>query len=296
MSAEAIARALGGVRNGAGFLVHCPVPSHGKGRGDRNPSLSIRDTDDGRLLVYCHGCQDQPAVISALRDRGLWPAGQQELQLSTSAPAPERSNSQAARRQGMALAIWEAAQPAPGTLVERYLRARGIVMPPPASLRYSSALRHGYTGLNFPGLIAAVTDDSGDIVAVHRTFLSADGTGKANVTQSKMCLGPLGDGAVALASAGPVLGLAEGVETALSAAQLFEIPVWAALGSRMNRVSLPEQVLEVQVFADNGEAGRKAADKAAEEFTQQGRRVALRFPPPEFGDWNDVIRAQETAA
>ncbi len=280
MNARELVAALGG----HGLMARCPA------HDDQNPSLAVRDAG-AAVLFHCHAGCDQRDVLEALRQRGLWPTGQQELQLST--PAPDRNNGQAARRQGMARAIWEAAQTASGTLVELYLRARGIVMPPPASLRYSSALRHGYTGLDFPGLVAAVTDDSGDIVAVHRTFLSADGTDKANVTQSKMCLGPLGDGAVALAPAGPVLGLAEGVETALSAAQLFEIPVWAALGSRMNRVSLPEQVLEVQVFADNGEAGRKAADKAAEEFTHQGRRVALRFPPPEFGDWNDALRAQE---
>ncbi len=87
------------------------------------------------------------------------------------------------------------------------------------------------------------------------------------------------------------LGLAEGVETALSATQLFEIPVWAALGSRLDRIDVPDNVIEVQVFSDNGEPGHEAAEKAAEKFTSQGRRVVLRFPPEPFGDWNDALQA-----
>ena len=43
MTAAEIATGFGGRRNGAGFLCRCPVPGHGRGRGDRNPSLSLRD-------------------------------------------------------------------------------------------------------------------------------------------------------------------------------------------------------------------------------------------------------------
>lgn len=69
-SAANIARALGGHRNGEGFLVRCPVPSHGQGRGDRRPSLSIRDGDD-RLLVRCFAGCDPRDVLAELRRRGL---------------------------------------------------------------------------------------------------------------------------------------------------------------------------------------------------------------------------------
>ena len=94
-----------------------------------------------------------------------------------------------------------------------------------------------------------------------------------------------------LARAGKVLGLSEGIESALSAMQLFDIPVWAALGSRLAAVALPHEVIEVQIFGDNGDAGRLAAEKAAEAFTKEGRRAALRYPPPAFGDWNDALVA-----
>ncbi len=85
------------------------------------------------------------------------------------------------------------------------------------------------------------------------------------------------------------LGLAEGIETGLSSQQLFEIPVWCALGSRLNRVTIPDEVIEVQVFADNGAPGKEAAMKACDAFTAAGKRVAIRHPPEAFGDWNDTL-------
>jgi len=52
--------------------VHCPVTSHGQGRGDRSPSLSVTQRD-GRVLIHCHvGCS-QRDLIEALQSLGLWP-------------------------------------------------------------------------------------------------------------------------------------------------------------------------------------------------------------------------------
>ena len=104
-----------------------------------------------------------------------------------------------------------------------------------------------------------------------------------------MTLGPFLDGAVRLGPAGEVLGIAEGIETGLSAMQFCDVPVWAACGSRMHKIALPDCVREVHIFADNGAPGRLAAEKAANSFTREGKRVLLRFPPNRFGDWNDVI-------
>jgi hypothetical protein len=53
------------------YLCPCPVPGHGKGRGDRNPSLSIADGDDGKLLVRCFAGCDSVDVLAELRRRGL---------------------------------------------------------------------------------------------------------------------------------------------------------------------------------------------------------------------------------
>jgi len=284
MNARELVAALGG----RGYMAQCP--SH----DDHNPSLAVRDGEGGAILFHCHAGCSQRDVLEALKERRLWATGQQELSLST--PTPDKDYGQTARRQARARAIWQAAQPASGTAVEKYLRARGIVMPPPPSLRYSSALRHGYTGLDFPGMVAAVTDESGAIVAVHRTFLSASGGGKASVNQPKMCLGPLGNGAVRLAPAGPVLGLAEGIETALSAMQLFHLPVWVTLSaSRLDRIALPDIVRHVIIYADAGTPGLVAAHRAVQAFTRQRRKVTLEPPPEGYSDWNEVLQRRTAA-
>src|SRR5262245_42229109 len=63
-STETIARALGGRPIGSAWMAPCPA------HDDRTPSLSIRDADDGKLLVRCHAGCDQARVIAALRGLG----------------------------------------------------------------------------------------------------------------------------------------------------------------------------------------------------------------------------------
>jgi putative DNA primase/helicase len=69
-TARSIAQALGGTRSGDGFLCRCPVPMHGKGRGDRTPALSVSDGDKG-LLVHCFAKCNPLDVLASLRARGL---------------------------------------------------------------------------------------------------------------------------------------------------------------------------------------------------------------------------------
>ncbi len=141
-------------------------------------------------------------------------------------------------------------------------------------------------------MVGAITGPDRKVVAIQRTFLRMDGRGKANVTQPKMTLGAMRDGAVRLGPAGPVLGIAEGIETGLSAMQLFDVPVWCSLScSRLDRLGLPPEALEIHLFADNGTPGHEAAERAARVYQAQGRRVVVRFPPERFGDWNDAMSA-----
>ena len=67
MTAERIARALGGRKAGDAWVARCP--SH----DDRHPSLSIRSGIDKKVLVHCHAGCDQTWVVDALRAHGLWP-------------------------------------------------------------------------------------------------------------------------------------------------------------------------------------------------------------------------------
>jgi len=74
MQAEEIAKTLGNAKKVNGqWLASCPVTGHGRGNGDKNPSLSISDGTDGKPLFHCHGGCDQQTVFSVMRDRGLLP-------------------------------------------------------------------------------------------------------------------------------------------------------------------------------------------------------------------------------
>jgi putative DNA primase/helicase len=65
MTAEEIASALGGRRNGKGWKLHCPAHE------DEHPSLDLEEKGDS-MLFFCRAGCTQNAVISALRARGLW--------------------------------------------------------------------------------------------------------------------------------------------------------------------------------------------------------------------------------
>ena len=74
MQAEQIAKSLGNAKRANGqWVASCPVPSHGKGNGDKNPSLSVHIDDEGKPLFHCHGGCSQESVFQTIRDMHLLP-------------------------------------------------------------------------------------------------------------------------------------------------------------------------------------------------------------------------------
>lgn len=58
-----LGRAQNARKAGGGWLVSCPLPDHGQGRGDQNPSVSITEGDGGPALVNClAGCETEDIV------------------------------------------------------------------------------------------------------------------------------------------------------------------------------------------------------------------------------------------
>jgi putative DNA primase/helicase len=287
MTAETIARALGGRNVGQGWTARCPA------HDDRTPSLSIRDSDDDKVLVHCHAGCDQRDVIAALKEQGLW-ADHDPRSLSQAARRMpvKREQDQDARRTEAALAIWQSAKPVKGTLVEIYLASRGIHLPAPNSLHFHAGLRHPSGGI-WPAMVALVTDGAdGTPLAIHRTFLSRGRRGKAPVEPQKMMLGPCRGGAVRLAEPGAVLMVGEGIETCLAAMQASGHAAWAALStSGLRALNLPNDVPDVIVLADGDEAGEAAARDCAFRWQPEGRRVRIARPPTGM-DFNDMLRGR----
>jgi len=89
MQAEQIAKALGNAKRvGKGWLASCPLPTHGQGHGDKNPSLSISDGEDGKPLFKCHSGCDQHQLFHAIRNYGLLPEIEKRDPLASIKPLP----------------------------------------------------------------------------------------------------------------------------------------------------------------------------------------------------------------
>lgn len=284
MNAEDIALALSARKHGASWMARCPA------HPDRDPSLSIAE-DKGKVLVRCHAGCAQREVIAALRKQGLWDdrtfARHRSAFLQRAAP-PQRDMGH--ERTSIALSIWQASVAAAGTLVSTYLARRSLTVPQPASLRFHPALKHPSGGV-WPCMVALVTRGSDDEpVAIHRTFLARDGSGKAPVEPAKLMLGPCRGSAVQLGEAGTHLMIGEGIETCLAALQATGRPAWAALStSGLRSLELPPAIRDVTVLADGDDPGEAAARHCALRLMREGRTVRIARPPRGM-DFNDVLQ------
>jgi hypothetical protein len=291
MTAEAIAKALDGRKGGAAWMARCPA------HDDREPSLSISDGEDGKVLVHCHAGCEQADLIAALRSRGLWEdKGYRRDRITRRRRSAECApDGDSAKRVEAALAIWNGAVPGHGTKVEKYIASRGVRVAPPATLRFHSGLKHP-SGVIWPAMVALVTRGSDDTpLAIHRTFLARDGSGKAPVDPQKMMFGPCSGGGVRLGPINNRLMIAEGIETALSAMQATGEPAWAALStSGLRALDLPDGVRDVIVLADGDDAGEAAARDCALRWKREGRRVRIARPPRGM-DFNDVLMGRAPA-
>jgi phage/plasmid primase-like uncharacterized protein len=142
----------------------------------------------------------------------------------------------------------------------------------------------------YPAMLAPVMRGP-KFLTYHVTYLHG-GKKVAHDPARKILPGPSTVGAsVPLYSAGPVLGVAEGIETAIAAKMLTGIPTWAALNAgNMAKWNCPPGVEHVVIFGDNDEnyAGQAAAYTLAHRLKCSGLIVEIRFPEI-VGDWNDVL-------
>lgn len=178
-----------------------------------------------------------------------------------------------------------------------YLEGRGLEVP--AVLRWHKSLPYFLDGVEmarYPAMLAPVMLGP-KFLTYHVTYLS--GGKKATVEPNRKILPgpPINGASVPLYPAGKVLGVAEGIETAIAAKLITSIPTWAALNtSGMAKWVCPPGVETVIIFADNDEnfAGHAAAYALAHRLKSIGRDVEIRFPVI-IGDWNDVLLGEKVA-
>ncbi|RJL00960.1 hypothetical protein D3P06_12815 [Paracoccus aestuarii] len=268
-------------------LACCPA------HGDRRPSLTLADAPDGKLLLSCKtGCSFLE-VLNALRERGLTDRLDRFQPPIASEIARRRAEdeAEAVRRERQALVCWKDSLPIHCTIAETYLRGRGITCSLPETLRFHPDCWHGASAKRIPAIVARV--DGLPRLAVHRTYLHLDGSGKADVEPNKAMLGATLGGAVQVAEAKGPLVVAEGVETALSLySGLLRTPatIWAALSAAgMAGLHLPPLIPHQLIIAPDGDkAGREAAYQLAKRASALGWTVSL-LPAPDGQDWNDIL-------
>jgi len=191
--------------------------------------------------------------------------------------------------------------------LQRYMDSRGIDPQSldPAVCRYHPELPYWHEGERvgvFPAMLARVVDVAGRPVTIHRTYLSRWGA-KAPVFAAKKTMPyaasrQLMGGAIRLHPApSDILGVAEGIETALAVHCATGMPVWSAINTRMlEGVQIPEGVEMIVVWADkdrNG-VGLRAAQVLKTRLWTAGIPTAIYLPRGRIHadakslDWNDV--------
>lgn len=260
----------------------------------------------GTHRLRCDSCgrgpNDRTVSETRFADRSVWlchrcgAAGVKRDPLhSIVMPRPARTVATAAPLEWSTVAesIWRRTQGLRGTLGEVYLRHRGCCLPPRDShLRYLPL-----DGEHGPTLVAAITDArTAKPIRLHFTRLAADGRGKAGTDRDKTMLKGhrKAGGVIRLWPDEAVtysLGIAEGIETALSLAH-GHAPVWACIDAgNLRQFPVLDGLETLLIATDADAAGIDAAVTCADRWADAGKNVLLVAPAEVGADLNDVVSA-----
>lgn len=262
------------------------------GRGKRDKTLGVTVDFTGNGVAHCFRCTFVETYRPQQPERQQHHIHRQPVQpVAVETPQQHETLSAPGR------ALWQAAHPIrTGTPAGHYLTMRRCALPPVnGHLRWLPAHRHP-TGHVGPCLVALLTDaETRQPRSLHFTWFN--GGRKADVTPPRLLLrGHRKAGAVCrlwpdeFVTHG--LGIAEGIETALSLAHGFA-PVWACIdaGNLAGFPVLPG-IGTLVIGQDRDPAGEKAARACAERWATAGAEVLT--TRQHTNDLNDLV--QEVAA
>ena len=206
----------------------------------------------------------------------------------TGGPAPSGS-AEAARR------LVAMSRPIAGTLVETYLRNRGITFfQGTGALRFHPRCyyRPGAPGPPDPrpAMIGAVTDLGGRITGAHRTWLAPDGSGKAAIDRPRKAMGDLLAHAVRFGLPNEVMAAGEGIESVLSlrCAVPHMAMVAALSAAHLAAILFPTSLRRLYIARDNDPAGDGARDSLIKRTNAAGIEAIVLSPIR--GDFNEDLR------
>jgi putative DNA primase/helicase len=272
----------------------CPVC----GGTDRFRFIDRKDRDG---MWVCNQCQIKPRpaldLVMAFTGKPFREAARMVDDIIGGAeplpPSPPAPRAPIGGDTSYAKSVWDRGVPVQyGDAVDLYLNARNVGLEEyPASLRCSPLEPYHDDGtlIRLPAMLAIV-HANGKPAAVHRTYLATDDSGKADVPVPRKVAGQHGPGpAIRLTPPAASMGVAEGIETALSASKLFGIPTWSTLcAGGIENFDLPPECERLTVFADNdrNHRGQDAAEALARRLNIP---VKIKIPRCPGTDWNDVL-------
>ncbi len=185
-----------------------------------------------------------------------------------------------------------------GTQGETYLRNRGIHVLPADNVKYCAdqPVRNGV----LQAIWAIATDSKGQACYLHRTYLDGDRKAslevvkKMNSLQDDSYLTHAQSVAIRLFPVDSTLGIAEGIETALSCKQIYGVNTWSTMNAgHMAKFIAPRGVKHLIIFADNdwSATGEAAAYVCANKnllANNDIEKVSVRHP--DLGDFNDLLQ------
>lgn len=285
---------VGDVENtpGRSLYVRLCGPSYGPGAAGKWTDAATGEHGDLLDLIAANRNLDtlRDALDEARRFLSL-----PRLDLPPRQPAPSGSP-EAARR------LWAIGQPISGTLAGRYLEARGIVgLNRAPALRFHPHCYHRSEGAPaeapeaWPAMLAKVTDLSGKITGLHRTWLDPTTADKAPIDRPRKAMGYLLGHGLRFERPGDVLAVGEGLETMLSIrAVLSGLPVIAALSaSHLQALILPSGLKRLYIAEDADDAGRAAAEALA--IRARASDIDVVRLAPTGNDFNDDLQVHGAA-
>jgi hypothetical protein len=199
------------------------------------------------------------------------------------------------RSSDAAFRLFAMSRPIAGSLVETYLRARHIeYLVDAESLRFHARCfyrpSYGRPTQIWPAMIASVTDLSGTLTGVNRTWLDPSGRTKAPIKTPRRAMGNLLGNAVRFGRCDDVLAAGEGIETMLSPRSVMPtMPMAAALSAaHLSALLFPPGLRRIYIMRDNDPAGDGAVETLRRRANQAGiEAISL---SPRLGDFNEDLR------
>ncbi|PWB89011.1 hypothetical protein C5688_18010 [Methylocystis sp. MitZ-2018] len=281
---------VGDVNNNAGRSLYVRLKGPLSGKGARGKWTDSATSEHGDLLDLIRAREGFASFRDTLDEaRRFLRAPRETPTEHHGRRASEYDTSALARK------IWAACRPIVGTKAEAYLRARKITADlSDAPLRYHPALIYRESrnspSRKLPALIAAVTDNKGEIRGIHRTFVDPDRNDKANVASQRRSLGAILGNGVRFGVIDDFVIIGEGIETVLSLKSAFpDIPMIAGLSAaHLAAWKFPAGLRWLLIAADNDSAGRNAMRKLAERAAAVG--VEAEMIASQGKDFNDELR------